>query len=106
MNENEGEMEWRWDDTKAEEATGAEAQRMMDGLLARAAGVPTATREEAVDVIMGRPHVGEKRETEVLHVRVPKAWVAQIDRTAGGESLSRSELLRRLIGGGLQRTQA
>lgn len=88
---------WRWDDAKAKASTGAQAQAEMDALLMKAAG--TDDPDDAVSVLLGRPHVAEDREETVkIQVRVPRSWQEQIDRKADGERLSRSEYLRRIIG--------
>ncbi|KAE8126749.1 hypothetical protein [Bifidobacterium tibiigranuli] len=88
---------WRWDDTKAVDSEGEQAQKEMDALLMRATGARDP--DEAVNMLLGRPRAGQPHEETVrLQVRVPESWQKSLDRQAKTKHLSRSEYLRQLLG--------
>lgn len=85
---------WRWDDSQAEETTGAEAQAQADKDLMEWTGATTA--QDAANMLLGRPSLAERgrEKSEVLHFKAP-AYMAEYVKSQGNQSEYMRELIAR-----------
>jgi hypothetical protein len=88
---------WVWDDSAAEETSGAEAQREADRDLMRITGASNVN--DAVDLLLGRPRVSERRDPTVqLQFKAPAAMRDYLDDMSHKAGLrNKSQYLRLLV---------
>ncbi|MCO6559236.1 MAG: hypothetical protein J6575_07525 [Bifidobacterium sp.] len=88
---------WMWDDDAAVETNGNQAQHEADMDLIRVTGANTV--DKAVDMLLGRPRVSERREPTVqVQFKAPvsmRDYLAEMTRKVGLKN--KSQYLRLLV---------